>query len=110
MNSMDYFFLDAVSWEYSQALYHAAAHLGRETLFVLRPATPYVCIGYHQDAQQEIDLEFTKANHIPVFRRKLGGGAVYWMDNNFSFNLLLIRTTQGCPQILLNSTKNTCNP
>jgi len=43
---MDYYFLDKVSWEHSQALYHAAAYLGREALFILRPATPYVCIGF----------------------------------------------------------------
>ncbi len=55
---MDYLYLDAVSWEYSQAIYHAAAYLGREVLILLRPSTPYVCIGYHQDAQQEIDLEY----------------------------------------------------
>jgi lipoate-protein ligase A len=52
---MDYYFLDKVSWEHSQALYHAAAYLGREALFILRPATPYVCIGFHQDAEQEVE-------------------------------------------------------
>lgn len=94
---MDYFFLDAVSWEYSQALYHAAAHLGREALFVLRPATPYVCIGYHQDAQQEIDLEFTLQNHIPVFRREVGGGAVYLDGQQLFFQLILRRDRPGVP-------------
>ena len=94
---MDYFFLDAVSWEYSQALYHAAAHLGREALFVLRPATPYVCIGYHQDAQQEIDLEFTKANHIPVFRREVGGGAVYLDGQQLFFQLIINEKHPGVP-------------
>ena len=48
---MNYYFLDKVSWEHSQALYHAAAYLQHEALFVLRPATPYVCIGFHQDAE-----------------------------------------------------------
>ena len=73
---MDYLFLDAVSWQHSQALYHTAAHLGREALIILRPATPYVCIGYHQVAQQEIDLEFARDHNIPVFCREVGGGAV----------------------------------
>ena len=94
---MDYFFLDAVSWEYSQALYHSAAHLGREALFVLRPATPYVCIGYHQDAQQEIDLEFTHANHIPVFRREVGGGAVYLDGQQLFFQLIINEKHPGVP-------------
>lgn len=94
---MDYFFLDAVSWEYSQALYHAAAHLGREALFILRPATPYVCIGYHQDAQQEIDLEFARQNHIPVIRREVGGGAVYLDGQQLFFQLVLRRDRPGVP-------------
>jgi lipoate---protein ligase len=92
---MDYYFLDSVSWEYSQALYHAAAHLGREALFILRPATPYVCIGYHQDAQQEIDLEFTQQNKIPVFRREVGGGAVYLDGQQLFFQLILRRDRPG---------------
>ncbi len=94
---MDYYFLDAVTWEYSQALYHAAAHLGREALFILRPATPYVCIGYHQDAQQEIDLEFTKANGIPVFRREVGGGAVYLDGQQLFFQLIVRKDHPGVP-------------
>jgi lipoate-protein ligase A len=94
---MDYYFLDAVSWEYSQALYHAAAHLEREALFVLRPATPYVCIGYHQDAQQEIDLEFARQNNIPVFRREVGGGAVYLDGQQLFFQLILKRDRPGVP-------------
>jgi lipoate---protein ligase len=94
---MDYFFLDAVSWEYSQALYHAAAHLGREALFILRPATPYVCIGYHQDAQQEIDLDFARQNNIPVFRREVGGGAVYLDGQQLFFQLILRRDRPGVP-------------
>ncbi len=71
---MEYYFLDRVSWQHSQGLYHAAAHLGRDVLFVLRPATPYVCLGFHQDAQQEISLEYALEHGIPVFRREVGGG------------------------------------
>ncbi len=95
---MDYHFLDAVSWEYSQALYHAAAHLGREALLLLRPATPYVCIGFHQDAQQEIDLEFAQQMNIPVFRREVGGGAVYLDGQQLFFQLIIRRDHPGVPQ------------
>ncbi len=94
---MDYYFLDDVSWEYSQALYHAAAHLGREALFILRPATPYVCIGFHQDAQQEIDLEFTSQNQIPVIRREVGGGAVYLDGQQLFFQVIVRRDRPGVP-------------
>ena len=86
---MKCYFLDKVSWQHSQALYHAAAYLGREALFILRPSTPYVCIGNHQDAEQEIDLAFVEANHIPVIRREVGGGAVYLDGEQLFYQLIL---------------------
>ena len=94
---MDYYFLDSVTWEHSQALYHAAAHLGREALFILRPASPYVCIGFHQDARQEIDLEFTSQHNIPVFRREVGGGAVYLDGQQLFFQLIIRQDHPGVP-------------
>ncbi len=94
---MDYYFLDAVSWQHSQALYHAAAYLGREALFILRPATPYVCLGFHQDAQQEIDLEYAAQQGIPVFRREVGGGAVYLDGQQLFFQLIVNKDRPGVP-------------
>lgn len=94
---MDYYFLDAVSWQRSQSLYHAAAYLGREALFILRPATPYVCLGYHQDAQQEIELEFARQQGIPVFRREVGGGAVYLDGQQLFYQLVLRASHPGVP-------------
>ncbi len=96
---MKCYFLDKVSWQHSQALYHAAAYLGREALFILRPSTPYVCIGNHQDAEQEIDLAFAEANHIPVIRREVGGGAVY-LDGEQLFYQLILKTDR--PGLLMN--------
>jgi lipoate---protein ligase len=87
--TVDYFFLDRVPWEQSQGLYHAAAYLGREALFVLRPATPYICLGFHQDAQQEIELDFARTQKLPVFRREVGGGAVYLDSGQLFYQLIL---------------------
>lgn len=95
---MDYFFLDKVSWEHSQALYHAAAYLQHEALIILRPATPYVCIGFHQDAEQEIDLAFTRDHGIPVFRREVGGGAVYLDGGQLFFQLILRKDRPEVPE------------
>ncbi|RLC98560.1 MAG: lipoate--protein ligase family protein, partial [Chloroflexi bacterium] len=69
--------LETVSWQDSQLLYHALPRLGREGLILLSPGSPYVCIGYHQDAEQEVDLAYCREHDIPVFRREVGGGAVY---------------------------------
>ncbi len=69
--------LETVPWEDSQLLYHALPRLGREGLILLSPGSPYVCIGYHQDVEQEVDVPFCREHDIPVFRREVGGGAVY---------------------------------
>ncbi|MGD8821549.1 MAG: lipoate protein ligase C-terminal domain-containing protein [Anaerolineales bacterium] len=86
---MDYYLLDKVSWQHSQSLYHAAAHLGRPACFILRPAEPYICIGCHQDAHQVIDMEYADSRNIPVFRRQVGGGAVFLDGNQLFYQLIL---------------------
>jgi len=94
---MEAYLLDKVSWGRSQTLYHAAAHLGREALFLLRPATPYVCVGYHQDVRQEIDLEYARSEGLPVFRREVGGGAVYLDQGQLFYQLVLRTDRRGIP-------------
>ena len=76
--------LGKVPWEESQLIYHALARMGREALCLLSPGTPYVCIGYHQNASLEVDMEYCRENHLPVFRREVGGGAVYLDGNQYS--------------------------
>ena len=90
--------LGKVRWEESQLIYHALAHMGREALSLVSPATPYVCIGFHQDVEQEVDFEFCAANGIPVFRRDLGGGAVYLDGDQLFFQLILRRDNPVVPK------------
>lgn len=94
---MEYLFLDRVPWPDSQALYHAAAYLGREMLIILRPATPYFCLGCHQDARQEVDLEYTTQNGIPLLRREVGGGAVYLDGEQLFYQFILRKDHPGLP-------------
>jgi lipoate-protein ligase A len=65
----------------SQTSYHAAAEALEDgtpdTIILVSPASPYVCLGYHQDPEQEVDLEYCRARGWPVYRREVGGGAVY---------------------------------
>jgi lipoate---protein ligase len=65
----------------SQTVYHAVARAmtptDPDTIILVSPADPYVCIGYHQDIEREVDLSCCKAKGLPVFRREVGGGAVY---------------------------------
>ena len=95
---MELYNLGKVPWEESQLLYHGLAQLGRESLCLVSPATPYVCIGFHQDVEQEVDLEFCEANNIPVFRREVGGGAVFLDGNQLFFQLIIQRDNPIAPR------------
>ncbi len=74
---MKLYHLGTVSWQDSQLLYHALPRLDREGLILLSPGSPYVCIGYHQDVEQEVDVAYCREHDIPIFRREVGGGGVY---------------------------------
>jgi len=86
---MELFRLGPVPWQDSQLIYHALARLGREALVLLSPKSPYVSIGYHQDAVEEVDLDFCRKEKIPVFRREVGGGAVYLDKGQLFYQLIL---------------------
>jgi lipoate-protein ligase A len=63
----------------SQTVYHAIAYAMTEqspdTIILVSPTQPYVCVGYHQDLEKEVDLAYCQAHGLPVVRREVGGGA-----------------------------------
>jgi lipoate---protein ligase len=85
--------LGQVSAVRSQTVYHAVAECAspedRATLCVLRPDRPYVSIGYHQDAEREIDLDYCRAHGIAVLRRRVGGGAVLLDADQLFFHFVV---------------------
>ena len=88
---MNLYDLGHVPWLDSQLIYHALPRVGEEGLILLAPAEPYVCIGFFQDARQEVDLDVCRARGIPVFRREVGGGAVYLDGQQLFYQLVLHR-------------------
>lgn len=86
---MNVYDLGRVPWIDSQLLYHAMPRVGEEGLLILAPSSPYVCIGWHQDLAADVDLAYCKRNGVPVFRREVGGGAVYLDGNQIFFQLVL---------------------
>lgn len=89
--------LDTVSWQDSQLLYHALPRVGREGVILCAPAATYVCIGYFQDVEQEVDVEFCRQNSIPIFRREVGGGATYLDGEQLFFQLIIHRDNPLVP-------------
>jgi lipoate-protein ligase A len=90
--------LGKVPWDESQLIYHALAHRGEEALSLVSPATPYVCIGFHQDLEMEVDTAFCRDNGIPMFRRDLGGGAVYLDGDQLFFQVILRKDNPTVPK------------
>jgi lipoate---protein ligase len=88
---VDLYNLGTRPWQESQSYYHALAHLGREGFCLVEPASPYVCLGYHQDAGKELDWSAIARERLPVFRREVGGGAVY-LDRGQLFYQFVLRT------------------
>ena len=73
--------LGFVSPLHSQTVYHAVGHAmtadSPDTIILVSPNRPYVCIGYHQELEKEIDVDYCRAHGLPIYRREVGGGAVY---------------------------------
>jgi lipoate-protein ligase A len=72
----------------SQTIYHAVAYAldddSPDTIILVAPTEPYVCIGFHQELEKEVDVEYCRAHGLPIYRREVGGGAVY-LDKNQVF-------------------------
>ncbi|PUA32090.1 MAG: hypothetical protein B9J98_04370 [Candidatus Terraquivivens tikiterensis] len=49
-----------------------------DTVRFLRFSPPAVLVGYHQDVEQEVRLEYAREKGIEVNRRITGGGAIYF--------------------------------
>jgi len=87
--------LNQISYLHSQTIYHTVAYCTTEaspgTIILLSPEDPYVCIGYHQVLEKEIDTEYCHNKGIPIIRREVGGGAVYLDKDQLFFQCIFPR-------------------
>ena len=80
-----------MDWADSQLIYHALADLGREALCLVHPGRPYLCLGFSQEPERELDLGFCRQAGLPLFRREVGGGTVLLDQNQVFFQVVLRR-------------------
>lgn len=76
----------------SQTVWHAVGSAVRPgngpTLSFVRPAAPYVCLGFHRSVT-EVDTDYCSAQDLPVYRRMVGGGPVYLDGDQLFFQISL---------------------
>lgn len=56
---------------------------------------PSALLGFHQSAEQELNLDYCNANGIAVQRRITGGGAIYMDQTQLGWELYLSKQTLG---------------
>jgi len=75
---------------YEAVGYLVDAGLSPNTIILCQPSAPYVCIGFHQRLEDEIDVEYCHSRGFPIIRRSQGGGATY-LDGNQVFYQVVAR-------------------
>jgi lipoate-protein ligase A len=86
--------LDAIDPVDTQTIYDAVAtsrgrNIVGDTLIFCYPRSPLVSVGYHQQIEKELDVQFCRDNGIPFVRRILGGGAVYLDSGQLFYQLIM---------------------
>jgi len=82
----------------SMLCFHALAHLGREGLMLVSPASTIACVGYFQDTREVIDLDFCLRGGLEVMRREVGGGATLLDSNQVFYQVILRRDNPLVPR------------
>lgn len=59
-----------------------------DTIRLLRFKPPAVLVGYHQDVEHEVRLEYVAIKGIDVNRRITGGGAIYFDESSVGWEII----------------------
>jgi len=84
----------------SMLIFHALARMGIEALVIVSPSSPLASIGYFQDAEQEVDLQYCRESGIPFMRREVGGGATYLDENQIFYQLIWRKDNPKFPKTI----------
>jgi len=94
------FDLGKLPGQQSMLIFHALARMEIEALVIVSPKSPLVSIGYFQDAEQEVDLQYCRESGIPFMRREVGGGATYLDENQIFYQLIWRKNSPGFPKAI----------
>ncbi|HHV80047.1 MAG TPA: hypothetical protein GXX40_10680 [Firmicutes bacterium] len=94
--------LGALAPVMTQAIYHSVAiHVGAgvspPTLILCYPESPLVCVGYHEDAEEDVDVQAVRRKGYPLVRRMLGGGAVLLDPGQIFYQVIIAADDERAP-------------
>ena len=86
----------------TQTIYHAVALARSEgtvpdTVIFCYPENPFICMGYHQVINLEIDVDFCNSRGISITRRCIGGGTVLLDKNQLFYQVIVGRDNPKIP-------------
>lgn len=88
--------LGPTHWLRTQSVYHALAETmtaeSPDTLVLAQPLQPYLCLGYHQELASVLDRPACARMHLPIVRRRVGGGATYLDVNQLFYQCIFHHT------------------
>lgn len=84
-------------WEQSMLIFHTLARMGIEAVDIVWPSSPFISIGYFQDVEKEVDIDYCKKNNLPIFRREVGGGTVYLDSNQIFYHVIWNKDNPNFP-------------
>lgn len=61
--------------------------------------TPSALLGFHQSAEQELNLDYCQAHDVTIQRRITGGGAIFFDETQLGWELYLQRSDLDCPDM-----------
>lgn len=92
--------LGTVPWLRSQSIHHAIAQAfdddAADTLVVVRPDRPYLCVGPHQIGAA-LSPTAVRRSGLPLVRRRLGGGTVLVTSDQTFFVFIVHRRRMPLP-------------
>jgi lipoate-protein ligase A len=85
----------------AQTFYEAVAQkidqgLSPNTIILVQPSSPYVCVGFHQEVDKEVNLQYCRDRGLPIIRRGQGGGTVF-LDSKQFFYQVVARESKVIP-------------
>jgi len=67
------------------------------TIVFCKPSSPLVCVGYHQEVYEKVNVAYCLSKGYPIVRRIVGGGVVYLDQNQLFYQVIARKSDPRVP-------------